>query len=121
MESRARGTGSVAAMILGVLAVYAPLALLDGRHTLIGIDYTQFHARRIHYAQEALRGGGGLPAWFSRELFGTPFWSNVQSFPFLPTRLALLPIEASLLYPVAVNLDDGKGKPPATRSKKKAA
>jgi hypothetical protein len=30
-----------------------------------------------------------LPGWYPRELLGTPFWSNTQNFPFLPTRLAV--------------------------------
>src|SRR5206468_1632647 len=31
-----------------------------------------------------------LPAWYPGEQMGMPFWSNVQSFPFIPTRLVLL-------------------------------
>src|SRR5262249_27109537 len=45
-----------------------------------------------------------LPAWHTRELMGSPFWSNIQSFPFLPTRLAIFWIDPEVLFPVAVNL-----------------
>lgn len=92
-------------MILGLLALYCPWQLLDGRHTLLSVDYGQIHGRRIRYAQEALFGQDGhLPAWSTRELMGAPFWSNLQSFPFLPTRLALLGVDPGILYPIAVNL-----------------
>jgi len=96
---------AVAIMVLGLLAIYCPPYLFGGKQSLQGIDYGSIHERRIRYAQEALgTGTGGLPAWYSRELMGTPFWSNIQSFPFVPSRLALLWIDPEILYPVAVNL-----------------
>jgi hypothetical protein len=92
-------------MIVGLLALYCPLALFGGGQSVLGIDYNNIHERRIRYAQEALSASGGhLPAWYTRELMGSPFWSNIQSFPFLPTRLAVLWIDPAILFPVAVNL-----------------
>jgi hypothetical protein len=92
-------------MLLGLLVVYCPPQVLDGSGSLLGVDYNNIHARRIAYAQEALSDPAPhLPAWHTRELFGSPFWSNVQSFPFLPTRLVLLGLDPSSLYSVAVIL-----------------
>ena len=96
---------AISLMILGLLALYFPPQLLAGKDTLLGIDFGCLHDRRIRYAQEALFGPEmRLPGWYTRELMGTPFWSNIQSFPFLPTRLALYWLDPETLYPVAVNL-----------------
>ena len=96
---------AISLMILGLLALYLPPQLLEGKDTLLGIDFRTLHEHRIRYAQEALFGPGmRLPGWYTRELMGTPFWSNIQSFPFLPTRLALYWLDPETLYPVAVNL-----------------
>ena len=91
--TRARTWAAFAAMCAVVLAVYVPVPSGPGQSTLLGTDYLLLHARRIAYAQEALFGQGTLPAWYPRELMGTPFWSNVQNFPFIPTRLALLALD----------------------------
>jgi len=78
----------LASAALGVAAVYTPWSVLTGRRALLGVDYLILHARRMVFAREALLGAHAtLPGWYPRELLGTPFWSNVQSFPFLPTRL----------------------------------
>ncbi len=88
-----------------VVALYLPFGIFAPGHTLHGIDFESIHDRRIAFVQEAFaRHGLHLPGWYPRELMGTPFWSNVQSFPFLPTRLALLWIPHDLVFPVAVNL-----------------
>ncbi|MEO8371611.1 MAG: YfhO family protein, partial [Candidatus Solibacter sp.] len=56
-----------------------------------GVDYSQLHIRRIAFARDALFGPGHfLPAWYPHELLGTPFLANLQSFPWIPTRLILL-------------------------------
>lgn len=92
-------------MCLAVLAVYCPPSLLDGSQTLAGMDFSQLHTHRIQYAQAALFGDqSNLPAWHSRELLGSPFWSNTQNFPFLPTRLVLLLCDPLIAFPVGVNL-----------------
>ena len=49
------------------------------------------YVRRIAFAQDALFGPSHfLPAWYPRKLLGTPFLANLQSFPWIPTRLILL-------------------------------
>lgn len=79
--------------------------MFGGGQTLLGIDYNNIHQHRIRYAQEALFGKQGhLPAWHTRELMGSPFWSNIQSFPFVPTRLAIFWVDPQVLFPIAVNL-----------------
>jgi hypothetical protein len=72
---------------------------------LIGVDYLHLHVRRLEFAREALFGASSsLPAWYPRELLGQPFWSNIQSFPFIPTRLLLLFVEPALAFAIGVNL-----------------
>lgn len=96
---------AVGLMLLGLLVVYSPPQILDGTGALLGVDYNNIHERRIAYAQDALFGPDPhLPAWHTRELLGSPFWSNIQSFPLLPTRLVLLGLDPSVLYSVAVIL-----------------
>src|SRR5688500_5525225 len=86
--SRVRGLVAVLVMVAGVLAVYVPVPTQPSDNSMLGLDYHQLHARRIHFAQQALAAPNAhLPAWYPRELMGSPFWSNIQNFPFLPTRL----------------------------------
>jgi len=95
-------------MLVGVAALYRPWLVLVGDRTLVGFDYLQLHLHRIRYARDALFGAHPyLPAWYSRELLGTPFWSNIQSFPFIPTRLLLLFVDPLKAYALAVNLAAG--------------
>lgn len=76
-------------MSIAVVAVYWSPAVPDS--TLVGLDYSQLHLRRMQFARDALfRPDRLLPGWYPRELLGTPFWSNTQNFPFIPTRLLLL-------------------------------
>jgi hypothetical protein len=93
-------------MFLAVLAVYwPPPAQPDS--VMIGSDYLQLHSRRMQFARDAIFASGQLlPAWYPREMLGTPFWSNIQNFPFIPTRLLLLTLEPNgpYTYAVAVNL-----------------
>ena len=82
--------GTLALTVLAVVAVYAPPSVLAGRQVLLGADNVDMHARRMAFARESLSGTQPeLPGWYPRELLGTPFWSNTQNFPFLPTRLAV--------------------------------
>ena len=78
-------------MSLAVLSVYWSPSH-DPNSLLVGLDYWQLHSRRMQFAREALFApmGGVLPGWYPRELLGTPFWSNIQNFPFIPTRLLVL-------------------------------
>jgi hypothetical protein len=104
-SDRLRGFLAIAALTVAVLLVYCPLDLLTEDCTLIGGDYFDLHQHRIGFAQDALFASKPhLPAWYPRELLGTPFWSNVQNFPFIPTRLALLAFDRLRALPVGVNL-----------------
>lgn len=85
-------------MILAVIVVLAPLDLVRGDAALLGLDHHQLHAGRLRYAREALAAGDGVPAWYTRELLGAPFAANIQSFPWLPTRLALLALDPDLAF-----------------------
>jgi len=87
-------------------AVYfRPSVLTNG---LLGLDYSQLHARHIAFAREALFGPGHyLPGWYPRELLGAPFAANIQSFPWIPTRLVLLLLAPKLVYEMGVALAAG--------------
>lgn len=86
--SRRRALLAIAAMWLALAMVYW-LPARPGT-TQLAMDYHQLHASRMQFAREALFSPEHtLPAWYPRQLLGAPFWSNVQSFPFIPTRLAL--------------------------------
>lgn len=101
-----RGALAILLMSLAVLAVYWSPAVPDTM--LIGSDYFQLHLRRMQFARDALFAPRPmLPGWYPRELLGTPFWSNIQNFPFIPTRLlVLLTMEPSgpYAYSIAVML-----------------
>lgn len=79
-----------AVMLLGVVATYRSPLWLQGEWRIGGADYYQLHARRIDFALEQLRDRGTIAAWYPREFMGSPFWSNVQNFPFIPVRLVVL-------------------------------
>jgi hypothetical protein len=77
-------------MSVAVMAVYWSFST-DSDSMLVGLDYWQLHSRRMQFARDALLGSAhALPGWYPRELLGTPFWSNVQNFPFIPTRLLVV-------------------------------
>jgi hypothetical protein len=101
----ARTLAALVVMWAGVLAVYFPLRQHPAENAMVGADFMNLHSARMRFAREALFGPRPhLPAWYPRELLGTPFWSNVQNFPFLPTRLALLTLDPLTAWPVGVNL-----------------
>ena len=78
---------ALCALTLAVLWVYCPIDLLRGA-TLFSSDHFTLHLRRLDFAREQLFGPSHrLPAWYPREFLGTPFWSNLQNFPLIPTRL----------------------------------
>ena len=105
---RVRDLLAVSVMLMAVAALYRPWLVMGGGQTLFGFDYLQLHTHRIRYAGEALFGPHPyLPAWYSRELLGAPFWSNMQSFPFIPTRLSLLLVDPLRAYALGINLAAG--------------
>ncbi len=102
---RAKGLCAAFGMSVAVLAVYWPARAWFSEYTLRGADYFSLHIRRLRFAQDALFGPDPhLPGWYPRELLGTPFWSNLQSFPFIPTRLLLLPVDPFQAFLLAVNV-----------------
>jgi hypothetical protein len=84
------GIAAIAMMWAGVVAVCWPPAILPGMEQAAA-DYRDLHERRMEFARQSiLTAPDSLPAWYSREALGTPFWSNVQNFPFIPNRLLIL-------------------------------
>ena len=89
----------IAFMIAAVLYLYFPPQQLYENLSLLGLDYHQFHLKRIAYAREALiLHAKTPPSWFTKELLGSPFWSNIQNFPWIPSRLLLLLLEPESAY-----------------------
>jgi hypothetical protein len=103
---KGRSALSVSILLGLTAAVYLRRSIFFGDQALRGADYFELHIRRIAFAQDALFGPGHfLPAWYPRELLGEPFSANLQSFPWIPTRLLLLLLpNARLHYEVGVLL-----------------
>lgn len=77
--------------------------ILMGTHSLVGLDYDQLHMRRMAFARASLLSARHtIPAWYPHEVLGTPFAANLQSFPWIPTRLVLLALDPSAAYAVGV-------------------
>jgi len=69
----------------------------------MGSDFEMLHRWRIAFARRALFGAGHtLPAWNPHELLGAPFAANLQSFPWIPTRLVLLLLDPSVAFGAGV-------------------
>jgi len=104
--SKGRSAISVAILLSLTAAVYLRPSIFLGDQALSGSDYFELHIKRIAFAQDALFGPNHfLPAWYPRELLGEPFSANLQSFPWIPTRLLLLLLpSARLHYEVGVLL-----------------
>src|SRR3954447_21119625 len=99
-QERRRSVLAAVIMCLAVAVVYVPLRSDPSNNFQSGGDFLFLHARRIALARENLFQHGFLPAWYPREFMGTPFWSNIQNFPFIPTRLILLPLEPQYIFTV---------------------
>jgi membrane protein YfhO len=103
VDSRRSAWLSVALLVALTEAVYFRPSLFH--NGLLGSDYLQLHARHIAFARDALFGPGHfLPAWYPRELLGAPFAADVQSFPWIPTRLLLLLFDPKYGFAVGVSL-----------------
>ena len=90
-RQRWRACACLFVMIVLAEAVYLRPAFLSGKTILAGSDYLQLHMARMAFAEEGLFGPRHtLPAWNPHELLGAPFAANLQSFPWIPTRLLLL-------------------------------
>jgi hypothetical protein len=98
----------VVVLLILTEAVYLPLSVLRGRETLAGMDCDAMHMRRIAFAREALFGARHtLPAWYPHELLGAPFSANLQSFPWIPTRLVLFLFDPTIAFAVGVAIAAG--------------
>jgi hypothetical protein len=95
-----------AAGLLGLVGVfYLRPEILSGAGQLAGMDYYQLHIRRIQFARQALFGKRhSLPGWYPHEVMGMPFAANMQSFPWIPTRLILLLLDPSVAYAAGVTI-----------------
>ncbi|MCS7032601.1 MAG: hypothetical protein NZ561_01245, partial [Phycisphaerae bacterium] len=99
-ETSGRALRILAPLILlaAVTVFYFPQRASTGEWGLCGLDFHQLHERRISFFQEQWRVHGRLPAWYPHEFLGSPFWANIQAFPFLPTRLILLVLPAFAVH-----------------------
>lgn len=94
---------SLAVLLVFTEAIYVRPSIFWGHQALLGLDYSQLHMRRMAFARGALFGANHfLPAWYPRELLGTPFSANLQNFPWIPTRLVLLWLDPILAYAAGV-------------------
>lgn len=84
--------------VVGAVALYLPVDVLDGRQGLIGWDFLFLHQHRLALARDSLAAGDGVPGWNPAELLGAPFRANLQSFPWIPTRLPLLLLPPACAY-----------------------
>lgn len=92
------------AALLGLVGIfYLRPEILRGTDALGGSDYGQLHVHRIRFARDALFGiRHTFPAWYPHEVLGMPFAANLQSFPWIPTRLLLLALDPSVAYAPAI-------------------
>ncbi len=96
---------AVATLLALVGIFYLRPEILSGTGQLAGMDYYQLHIRRIQFARAALFGSRhSLPGWYPHEVMGMPFAANVQSFPWIPTRLILLLLDPSVAYAAGVTI-----------------
>jgi hypothetical protein len=103
MDGRWRATGGIAILLVLTGAMYVRPSMLSGSSVLLGHDFNHLHARRMAFAQSALFGPRHtLPGWYPHEFMGTPFSANMQSFPWIPTRLLLLPLDPDVAYAAGV-------------------
>lgn len=102
---RLRTPLAIAAMMLAILVVYLPSACITQGQILYGNDHFHLHAYRIRYFQEGAAGSSAwIPGWYTREILGTPFQANIQSFPWIPSRLVLLWMEPFAVLTAGANL-----------------
>lgn len=87
---------------LATMALYFPPKILTGRFSIVGLDYFQLHRCRLEYAREFIFRSFCLPGWYTREFLGSPFWSNLHNFSWLPNHLMLLLFNPAIAYNVAV-------------------
>ena len=100
---RYRSVFAVLALLVLTECIYLRPVFLRGVGVLVGRDFDEMHIRRITFARNALFGmRHALPGWYPHEVLGSPFAANLQSFPWIPTRLLLLPLDPSVAYAAGV-------------------
>lgn len=105
MVTRLRRWVIPALMMTGAASTFLTWDIVTGGQTLFGLDFRQLHQFRIAWAQAALWGPEHtLPGWYSRELLGTPFWSNLQNFPWTVLRSVIFLFPATHVFAPAVAL-----------------
>jgi hypothetical protein len=93
----------LAVALAATVLLYLPADLLSGERQLYGADFLQLHQYRIEFVHEAWQAESlGLPGWYPREAMGTPFWADIQNFPWIPTRLLLLLFSPHAAYAAGV-------------------
>ena len=101
--ARIRSVLAVVVMLVLTEAVYLRPETLRGASSLMGSDYEMLHRWRLAFARQGLFGAGHtLPGWNPHEVLGAPFAANLQSFPWIPTRLVLLLFDPSVAYAVGI-------------------
>ena len=101
--ARLRSVLAVVVMLLLTEAVYLRPETLRGASSLMGSDYEMLHRWRLAFARQGLFGAEHtLPGWNPHEVLGAPFAANLQSFPWIPTRLVLLLFDPSVAYAVGI-------------------
>jgi hypothetical protein len=104
-RGRFRSVLAVVAMLVLTEAVYLRPEILFGTSSLMGSDYEMLHRWRLAFARESLFGiQHTLPGWNPHELLGAPFAANLQSFPWIPTRLILLLLDPGVAFGAGVAL-----------------
>ena len=79
--------------------------ILLGTSSLMGSDYEMLHRARLGFARQSLLGiRHTIPAWNPHEVLGAPFAANLQSFPWIPTRLVLLLLDPGVAYGAGIAL-----------------
>jgi hypothetical protein len=93
------------AALAATVLLYLPADVLSGERQLYGSDFLQLHQYRIAFVREAWRVGSfEVPAWYPREAMGTPFWADIQNFPWIPTRLVLLLLPSNAIYAAGASI-----------------
>ncbi len=69
----------------------------------MGSDFEMLHRWRLLFARQGLFGSRHtVPAWNPHEVLGAPFAANLQSFPWIPTRLVLLLLDPAVAFAAGV-------------------
>ena len=90
-DRQARRKSALALLLMLVVTecFYLRPGILRGVNSLFGMDYQELQIHRLRFAREAP---------------GSPFAANLQSFPWIPTRLLLLPFDPSVAYAAGVGM-----------------